>query len=236
MKEDNHVLNIPHHTPPPVTLPSTASSNANTILLNKIQMQVNGASNPTTAATNGNGAQTNKGGYKIVVNNYHALSIRSNQESNNIATCLINTPSLDGRTKLYQQIGDAPMPMPTSKHKNVDTFISANLERSKSKASKDQELEIIQDVASNENSASPEESSIPNETSPPPPPKSVIVIQTSPQKCEAAGEDDVGSNLDDDDDEDLGGEFVWYTYLLFSDCLLLIQCLWYSLSYNWGKD
>ncbi|KAL5280493.1 TTLL4 family protein [Megaselia abdita] len=199
MKEDNNALNIPHHTPPPVTLPSSAPTNATTIL-NKIQMQVNGASNPTTTATNGNSAQTNnnKGGYKIVVNNYHAHSILSNQESNNIATCLINTPPLDGNSKMYQQIGDAPNPMPASKHKHVDNFVSVNTDKPKPKA----DTATIKDAGSYENLASSEESSTPTETSPNASPPKVIVIQS--QKCEVTGEDDIGSNLDDDDDEDLG--------------------------------
>lgn len=202
MKEDN-VLNIPHHTQPPVKLPLSSPPYGPTIL-NKIQMQVNSASNPTTAAINGNNTQTNKGGYKIVVNNYHAHSILSTQDNNNITTCLINTPALDASAKLYQQIGDTAML--TSKHKNVDNFY-ANIEKPKSKASNDNELETIKDVPSNENMASAEDSSTPNETTPPPPPKSVIMIQSNPQKCEVTGEDDIGSNLDDDDDEDLGGEF-----------------------------
>lgn len=200
MKEDNNAMNI-HHTQPPVKLSLSSPTNATTIL-NKIQMQVNGASNPLTAAINGNGAQTNKSGYKIVVNNYHAHSILSSQDNNNVTTCLINTPPLDASAKLYQQIGDAPTLI--SKHKNVDNFFSINLEKPKSKTSKDNELETIKDVPSNENTASGEEFSTPNETTPPP--KSVIVLQSKPPKCEVTGEDDIGSNLDDDDDEDLGGE------------------------------
>lgn len=201
MKEDNAL----HHMQLPVTLPSSSTSNGTTIL-NKFQMQVNGASIPMAAATNGTGTQTNKSGYKIVVNNYHAHSILSGQDNNNIATCLINQSSLDSNTnKLYQQIGDAPMP---SKIKHIDISIPATVEKPKTKASKDNDLENGNEVSTNGNIVFTEETSTPNETTATI--KSVIVTQSPSQKCEVTGEDDIGSNLDDDDDEDLGGETIFY--------------------------
>lgn len=210
MKEDNTALNIPHHTAPPVTLPS---SNNATSILNKTQVQLNGAVTPSSNTTNGNSPNTNKGGYKIVVNNYHAHSILSNQDGNSIATCLINTP-LDGNTKLFQQqIGDAPTPS-SAKHKNVDNSNPANLEKLKSKASnKDTDDDLqprLKEVGSNDALTSGEEAT-PTEILPP---KSVVMI-TNNQQCDAAGEDDIGSNLDDDDDEDLGGEFLSCFFFFF---------------------
>lgn len=230
MKEDNSLLSTPHHTSPPVTLPSANNNaiNAATTVLNKNQIQVNGASLPSATngassavnngvVTNGNtntnnNAQTNKSGYKIVVNNYHAHSILSSKEGNNIATCIINTPPLDGNSKLLHQIGDAPSPL--SKVKHIENFISTNTDKSpkpKTTSNESNDLPNGKDYSC-EGSPSSEDVS-PSPTPEMPPPKTVIVIQNNQPKCEIlAGEDDIGSNLDDDDDEDLGGEMQGFFF------------------------